>query len=574
MIGNFGKKTVNAYFGEGPYHIPEYQRDYTWEDKAEVKELWDDIISVYKDDIAEYFLGQVVVHKDSEEGKSYIIDGQQRSTTLVLLLVAFRNFYKELADISTEENIKTSANKAAQKIESSLAIIDIDDHDEKLVLSEEYNDFFVKNILYAKASDIKTQKTSKKAEKKLIKAYSFLYEQLNSFAGEEYTVSERVSRAKELNKVVTDHLCLLYVETTNESEAYMIFETLNARGRDLETSDLLKNYFFRISKGNLSTVKKNWQAMASKFEDESITSYIRCIWNSQYEITREKMLYKKITSKDKTPKDGLELSTVLLDSVDIYLSLIDPLNKHCFKDEKNKNKLEQILIEFSDLKIRTYYPIFIAYYRTYRSKDSNELVNEMLAIAEAIEKLIMRDLIIAKRNPNSYEPIFAEIAKDITEMSLSTPDEIIARIKDASISDGEFESNFIAFVGDDTGPGKNKIRYILRKIINYQAKEMKISRDNSQVHIEHIMPQTKGEWDIEDDVHKSYLWRLGNLTLLDYILNDEIKNSLYDVKSQEYISSDIKMTKELPTMYPTWNVDAIEKRQADLFEIAKNIWSF
>ncbi len=580
MIGNFGKKKTNEYFGAGPYYIPEYQRDYTWEDKTEVKELWEDVRTVYSEGMSEYFLGQIVVHKDSEDGKSYIIDGQQRSITLVLLLVAIRNTYTAIKKATDDESSKTTAEKAAQKIDSLLSIIDIDDHEEKLVLSEEHHDFFSKNILYGDADKIKNSKPKNKADKNLVKAYLFLYNCIAEFIAND-TVSEQITKLKSLNKVITENLCMLYVETTNESEAYMIFETLNARGRDLETSDLLKNYFFRISKGNLNAVKKNWQAMASKFEDESITSYIRCLWNSQFEITREKMLYKKITEKYTTPKDALELSTLLLESSDIYLSLIDPNNKHCFKDEKDKNSLEQVFCEFSDLKMKTFFPLVLAYYNTYKSKPGDEMVAELLKIAQAVEKLTVRDIIIAKRNPNSYESTFAEIARNISNMSISTTDEIIDKLKAASISDAEFEVNFKNYVGEETTPGKNKIRYILRRIINYQAKEMKVSRDNSEVHIEHIMPQTKGDWPVSDEKHKEYLWRLGNLTLLDFLLNDHIQNGLYDIKCPSYLKSEIKMTHDLPSSYPTWDIpdeddkpNSIVIRQSDLYEDAKAIWSF
>lgn len=98
-LGDFGVKKIGSYFTEGSYCVPDYQRDYSWEANMEVKELWEDIVTVKTENLSEFFLGQLVVHDAIEndgDKKKYIIDGQQRTITLLILLLAIKNKFMDL----------------------------------------------------------------------------------------------------------------------------------------------------------------------------------------------------------------------------------------------------------------------------------------------------------------------------------------------------------------------------------------------------------------------------------------------------------------------------------------------
>lgn len=568
MIANYGKRTVIEYLNKGPYYIPDYQRDYAWDEKNEIRELWEDITSVYKNDIKEFFMGQVVLHCDVSLHKQFIIDGQQRTITLTLLCVAFRNTFLCLSN-----SISDKAYKMVCKINSFLGLIDKDDHEEKLFLGDSDNSFFIDKILYGRQEDIENLKPKRKAQKNLVNGYLYLYKKINTFCENEANEKEKTALLKKLYEKVSTSLCLLSMETTDESEAFMIFETLNARGRDLETSDLLKNYFFRISSTNFDVVKQNWNLLAADFETGSITNYIRCIWNSQHTFEREKMLYKTISNNCKTPKEALEFSKMMMDGKDIYLSMVDPENKFAFSATKETTELKNVLLDLSDLKIKTYYPLILAYYLQNEDKPMETVFNDLVKIAKAVETLIFREIIISKNNPNSYEKIFAEIAKSISDMTVISVDDIINEIKKNTCSEEVFKLQFSEYTEKGTAQGKNKIRYILRKIINSETKELKVARNNSEVHIEHIMPVKLGNWDISEDDHEANLWKIGNLTLLDYEINEEIKNSLFNIKCEEYVKSDIKMTRDL-TNYEKWDVQSINERQMELYALSQKVWNF
>ncbi|HJK83650.1 MAG TPA: DUF262 domain-containing protein, partial [Methanocorpusculum sp.] len=77
-------RTVESYIQENTYWIPDYQREYSWEIKGEITDFWNDIVSLLQEDREQHFLGQIVVHDSKEDNKIYLIDGQQRTATIVI----------------------------------------------------------------------------------------------------------------------------------------------------------------------------------------------------------------------------------------------------------------------------------------------------------------------------------------------------------------------------------------------------------------------------------------------------------------------------------------------------------
>lgn len=137
------------------------------------------------------------------------------------------------------------------------------------------------------------------------------------------------------------------------------------------------------------------------------------------------------------------------------------------------------------------------------------------------------------------------------------------------VSDEEFINNFRIF-----NSKKNAvIRYLLRKINNFDINETKIVDDSNRVHVEHILPKKiNDEWiNFNDEDHETYLWRLGNLTLLGQEYNNRAKNKGFDKKKEIYKKSEIKMTRDLVSI-DDWTTFTIVKRQEDFAEIALKIW--
>ncbi|MCY1692428.1 HNH endonuclease family protein [Exiguobacterium sp. SL14] len=160
--------------------------------------------------------------------------------------------------------------------------------------------------------------------------------------------------------------------------------------------------------------------------------------------------------------------------------------------------------------------------------------------------------------------IFAECAVAISTKNLTKKD-IVNDLNNYKISNEAFKNHF------STLETKNKpiIRYILKEINNLNSTNETIISDSVDVHIEHILPQTKGEWVIYD--HEDFVNKIGNLTLLGSEFNRKISNSLFDNKKKMYQKSEIKITQDLLT-YSSWGTTEINLRQKLFTDYALTIW--
>ena len=131
----------------------------------------------------------------------------------------------------------------------------------------------------------------------------------------------------------------MYVETDDINEAFIIFETLNNRGKELETADLLKNHVFRISGDKINTVKNNWQQVLDILDNIDTTKFIRHYWNSRSHFTREKDLYKKIRDTIVSSTKSEEFTYDLIKAAEVYKALINPKDECYFSNSKLNDSL-------------------------------------------------------------------------------------------------------------------------------------------------------------------------------------------------------------------------------------------
>ncbi|PEC55843.1 hypothetical protein COK56_02915 [Bacillus cereus] len=130
-------------------------------------------------------------------------------------------------------------------------------------------------------------------------------------------------------------------------------------------------------------------------------------------------------------------------------------------------------------------------------------------VVQAIESFIVRNCVIAGKVANKYEMLFAKVAKKISKDKLSY-EEILAELKPEMLNDDDFENYFEVSIIKSAPVAK----FILRRIADYQQREMLVNPSNMVIHLEHIMPKKVGKWKIYEELHQKYLHRIGNLTLL------------------------------------------------------------
>lgn len=235
---NVDQKTIKDLFQDkrADFLIPDYQRPYAW-GESECQTLWDDIFafaipdegSTEFDSNSEYFLGPIVTFKN-EDGKMEVIDGQQRLTTLMLLLRAFYSKFGHMQDkasVSTRQNIEKCIWKTDEFGEPDMKALKIDSE----VATDKDKDEFL-NIL--RTGDADSSHKSRYAEN-----YRFFQESIQSFL-DRYPTYFAFLPTRIMNNCI-----LLPIEAESQDTALRIFSTLNDRGKPLSDADIFKAQFYK-----------------------------------------------------------------------------------------------------------------------------------------------------------------------------------------------------------------------------------------------------------------------------------------------------------------------------------------
>ena len=537
------------------YYIPNYQREYSWE-TDQIEEFWSDLIeTISLNEEITHFFGQIVVHNDESSKKKYIIDGQQRTITSIIFLQVLKRKYHQLYKDS--DNSLDDANYTEMNISRDYIGTKAPFH---LTLGDESdNDCFV-NIISNNNNN--SEKSSKKHKKKshsnMHNTYNFFFDKVTAMMDEQADIEEKLIVLNTLFETFSQRFSVLYMEATQLEEAYIIFETLNARGKDLEASDLLKNFLFGKVKNDVELAQKKWVSMLDNLDGADPTKYIRSYWNSAHGLTNERTLYRTISQRIKTPKEGEDLLSNLETYSMIYHDVMFPDEVSWFADKSLVFHLKNL----KTLGASTFYPVVIAMEsRDFSEKDIDKVLDD-------IEILYFRNNTICKNASNMMERFFAQLAQDITEKSLYKVEEICAEIGKQVVEDSVFEEAFNIW----TGKQKEIIRYILYKIhLHLSNNATKVNTDNDVVHVEHIMPSDNSKWKVDESIHSDYLWRLGNLALMLGKANIKASNKPFGEKKEMYKESQILPNPDVYS-YEVWGADEINDRQKKLCKYAMMIW--
>ncbi len=545
---------MKTYLGN-TYHIPDYQREYSWE-AAELSDFWDDLESTKNDsDGTTHFFGQMVIHKDKTD--KYIIDGQQRTVTSVIFLRALQLFYEDIF-------LKTKSADADEK-RTDITSLCLGRYTSKanklhLILNEPDRDYFRTAIQLGEPNY--EAKAKKKSHERMRKAFIFFFDHIKSSLADysEADVDGKIDCLDQYYDAFLFRFNVLYMEATKLEEAFVIFETLNACGKDLETSDLLKNYIFSQSK-DIALAQTKWTSMINILDKADPTKYIRHFWNSSENFTRDKELYRAISKHIATPKSSKAFLNSLEKYAPIYHAMAYPGEDTPFQSKKLIQSLRALKI----LKARSFYPVVLAMEQSDRQFTEDDLAY----VVGTIEAYMLRNFAICGKVANQSERFFAATAKSIYDGTLDDVETICDKVKEQMVSDEEFEGSFSTWTASNSQ--KELVRYILSRIHRLLDRNLELNPDTSEVHIEHIMPVDCTQWTVDPAIHDDYLWRLGNLALLSGPLNQSISNKPFAEKKAGYAASKIEPNSRL-SLYSEWGASEITNRQKELAKYALKIW--
>lgn len=542
--------------GNNSYSVPNFQRNYSWTE-TEVDQLWQDITETLDEGRSEHFIGSIVVN-NSKKPELILIDGQQRLSTISILMCVLRDIAKEKGDNQLAQAISEkylgSLNLRTRKTEP------------KLVLNEKNNYFYQEHIVESKGFDSLCQLAKKrdleKSKKIIIDAYLRLYNH----------IQERLKKAIDLGEIliqleecVRDKLVCIVIAVADEANSYLIFETLNDRGLDLSVANLLKNYLFSKASDRIQEVQSKWveiNLLADRFE---LTKFIRHYWLSSYESVTEKNLYRKIATKLKTSSDVFSFLNQLREAAQVYGALENSQNDIWDSyDVSVKYDIERLNI----FKVSQCYSVLLAA----KEKLPDELFPKVLRM---IVILSFRYSVICGYTPAKLESAYSKTVKYIREQKPKTAKAIFEQLKEVYPKDTEFANSFAE---KTLGANNSRLaRYILSELNSYYmgSKELVANPNGMELNLEHILPQSpKDSWLVEfsNIAPTQYIYRVGNMTLLDSSVNRKLGNGSFREKcSKAYEGSMLKITKEILD-YPVWGPKQIEERQKKMAKVACDIW--
>ncbi|HEU0174591.1 MAG TPA: DUF262 domain-containing HNH endonuclease family protein [Blastocatellia bacterium] len=548
---------LNDLFLNGrKYRVPIYQRDYSWQEEN-WDELWDDIVAIRQSG-APHYMGAIVLQ--SLEDKFYgIIDGQQRLATLSLLALGV---IRRIGDL-IEGGIEPDANRVRVDLLRNNYLSAKDavslHYSSKLFLNEN-NDSFYQNYLIQLRQPINPRRLSD-SDKLLWQASEYFYKKVKDDFGAQVSGSDLADFI--LNQVA-EKLLFIRIIVEDEVNAYTVFETLNARGLELTTTDLLKNYLLSLSSDSAvdqKVAKDRWQEIIRITDLESFPKFLRYYWNSRNNLVTKERLFKVLRGSVKNREQSFVLLDDLQKSAGIYAALEDA-NDELWRGNKEIRKRVQELNLFNTTQC---YPLLMIAY------DKLPLP-EFERILRACSIISFRYNVIAGKNPNIQEIVYNRAACKIFNGSLTKASQVEQELKEIYLGDEDFVNAFSTKTLN-TKRSKKLTRYILYSLEN-QIANSALSYEDDFGTIEHILPENPGaDWEqfFSQDEQPKNVYRIGNLTLLESSKNSSKRQNLsYAEKLPIYHTSKYKMTNTIN--YMEWTPIQVSSRQEQMARWATAIW--
>ncbi len=531
------------------YRIPPYQRDYAWTEE-EWEDLWNDVLDLRQETENRHYMGALVVQGESDR-EFTIIDGQQRLATISIFSLAVIAKLHRMADqeIDPERNrerAKELRNRfVGEKDPASLI------ESSRLNLSRTDDAFYQDYLVQLR--DPPNPRGLPQSNTLLWKCFRYFSEQLEAL---DDLQEDGEALARVLSETAARSLLFILIKVEDELDAYTVFETLNARGLELTTADLLKNYFFSKVRvpNDLDALQRRWQALIATVSPERFSDFLRYHFLCEQTGVRKERLFKLVRDRVNTSQHVFELLGALEDRAELFAALGDASHEY-WMELRNVKPHVQALILF---RARQVTPVLFAAWERFSPDDFARVLK--------LVSVVSFRYLVSGRNPNALEPAYHEAAKAILDGNAPRPGAVFAHLRPVYVDDGAFENNFAVF-SLNPRRGKKLVKYILCRLEEGAGGGPR-DPETEPASIEHILPQNpSGDWfdsftalELEAATN-----RIGNMTLLESAVNRDVGNAPYPVKRAAYEGSVYALTREVAEMAPEeWTFAFMENRQRHL----------
>ncbi|APC47784.1 hypothetical protein BME96_06180 [Virgibacillus halodenitrificans] len=543
--------------GSKQFIIPIYQRKYSWDIK-QCEQLWQDIERVaLNEDIKAHFIGSVVyvergIYNVSAVPQLLVIDGQQRLTTLSLMLLALHNSLRERSE-------SISGGITSKKLKNYY-----------LVNSDEEGELYHRLIL---------TKSDKETLMALIEDRIPQEVAVNVQRNYEYFVGKIQSMKMSMDDLYQGLSKLIMVDIALDREndnPQLIFESLNSTGLDLSQADLIRNYLLMglEPKVQEDLYNRYWLPIEKRFGNLSDAKVFDRFMRDYLTVKTERIPNIRNIYQDFKEyimqHDDLDISDILKD-MHLYSNYYSNI---VFLQEPNPN-LNEALKNIDALKVDVSHPFLLQVYKDYDEKILSE--TDFLTVLRLVESYVFRRAICGVPT-NSLNKTFVTLIKEINK-DLYVESLEVALVQKTSYRRFPDDAEFMRELQvKDVYNFRNR-NYLLRRLENSGRKEI---IDIDAYTIEHIMPQNE---DLSDDwqkelgenwkaLHENLLHTIGNLTLTRY--NSELSDKPFSYKKTVeggFNDSPLRLNRSVARQ-TVWNKQSIEKRANVLVEKARTIWFY
>ena len=539
------------------YRVPPYQRDYSWK-QEQWEDLWSDIEDLRSGNSETHYMGALVV--DSKSDREFqVIDGQQRLATLTVFALAV---IAKLLDLAAD-SVDPKANReravglrtrfVGEKDPASLV------ESSKLFLNETDDGFF---------QDYLIQLRPPLNPRGLVVSNRQLWECFRYFRGRLDQVDAFNSNGEDLAMLLSEtvgrRLMFIMISVDDELNAYTVFETLNARGMELSTTDLLKNYLFsRTSAPDLGALQRRWRGLLAKIRPEKFPELLRFHLQVDLPQVRTARVFKLVRQRVRTAQDVLTLLEDLERRAELYAALQDPEHEYWFDLPGARPHVRELKL----FRVTQMMPLlFVAWERMPPA--------EFERVLKFVATLSFRYTVVSGLNPSTLEKEYHLAARAIVTGEATRAGQVARRLTPIYVEDDRFRLDFSRLELHTSGQSRKLTKYVLARLES-DVSGRSIHAETDPGSVEHVLPQNPGEaWggDFPPEKWDAYIYRVGNLTLLEPALNRVAGAMGYEEKKTLYHQSQYVMTARLPDEATEWTPAHVDARAARLADRAADVW--
>jgi hypothetical protein len=528
--------------------VPRFQRRYSWQEEH-VAEYWADIERARSATDA-YFMGTIVLASDADgDGRQLIIDGQQRITTTAILLIAVRDRLRELGQDQAARSVDTT--------HLSDYVLTKEETVAKLTLSPD--DLPTYNALLDGG-------VSESARDPLSRCYVQLKNCVDELAPTDSYYRSLIDLVDYLDNGVQ----VLLAVASGLPEAYVIFETLNDRGADLTTADLLKNYLFSEAGANgIAHAETVWTRLSGRFDKaDDFVRFLRFEYMSRNGRVTNRALYKALQTDIGLGTRAVHTYLERLEgALQRYVALREPDDASW---SSQAIEVKDSLLAFRRFGFEASTPLLLAAFATWSHSDATRFV-------DVVASWSVRAWMAGNLGGGVAESAFCDAAVAVAKKKARTPDDARAYMRDLVPDDAAFRQAFAGYGAITTTRAKYLLARLERQHLSDLGEQTEALPDwsSKSVSVEHIFAKSskRAAFETDEDFEQFSLIRdqLQNLTLLERSLNAGLEDKPFEEKVDTYGESAFALTRELKNS-SAWTLSEAKERAEYLAGLAVKAW--